>query len=118
MLRDEELQTAVTRPFVEIAVCTGIARDRLEEVSGADVFAERLVSLLRIDARSGEVALRKPGRELVPPDRVDGRRAHVELATAAPCGPVEGVRCQLRLVERRHGHRLARHLRAAVAEPG
>ena len=77
---------------------------------------ERLLGLLAVDRGLGQVALGQPWRQLVADDRVHGREAHVQLAPAMVGGPVHRAGGHLGLVDRRHRHRVARHLAQAVVE--
>ena len=92
-----------------------IGVDRLEQVDRR-VAVERLVGLLAVDRRPGQVALGQPRRQLVADDRVDGGEADVQLAPAVVGGPVDRAGRDLGLEDRRHRLRVARHLAQAVVE--
>jgi hypothetical protein len=71
------------------------------------VLRRRLVGVAELpaDGGAGEIALGQPRRDLVARDRVDGRDADVDLATAVMRRPVDRVGRDLGLIERRDGLR-------------
>ena len=91
--------------------------ERLEEVVRA-VRVDRVAGLLSADRGLRQVALREPRRQLVAPDRVDGREPHVHLAPALAHGGHHAASRDLGLEDRRHGLRVVGQLAAAVVELG
>ena len=104
--------------IVEDPVSARVAVVRLEQVAGTVLARLREAGLLPVHGGAGEVALGEPGRDLVAEDGVYRRGADVDLTPPVVGRPVHGVGRDLRLVDGGHGHRVFRHLRAAMAELG
>ena len=79
---------------------------------------ERLLRHLRAVARLREVPVEEPRCDALAEDVEHGRQADVDLAPPVVRRPVDRVRRDLRLVDRRHRLRLLRQLRPAPRELG
>ena len=99
-----------------------LRKGMMASLSGRRGPVEPLLGLLAVDCGPRQVALGQPGRELVAEDRVHGREADVQLAAPVARGgmgsPINRAGRDLGLVDRRHRHRVARHLAQAVIELG
>src|SRR5918999_4829276 len=93
-------------PRVEVTVCAAISLEGPIEIVGPPAIL-RLVGLLRLESGATQIPVDERWEEPRGPDRGHGGEAHVDVTPTMLSRPYDGLRRDLRLIDRADGSGLS-----------